>query len=232
MRLRLYSKLDRNRNSGHTVIPFFRQLATDYLMYEFIRALPVGPIPIVATLLSFYTVGKLLFYPPRRWRASIGTKLTAIYGCAMFGGLVWLYAFSIARQVFGFQVSRSIAYLIGTVFVMAIAELLDRLVETRRGYAPIREVTWKRFQQSPRDTMKLAAIVGIVFSIAFVLAVWNLPEQTIPGDQRLERYAFFLGNADYIYGIGWLFMGMGGFFHLSFLTGMRLLGLSRGKNNG
>jgi hypothetical protein len=196
-------------------------------MFEFVKALPVGPVPIIVTLFSFYTVGRLLFRPARRWQASGSANMLAIYGCAMFGGLVWLYGFSVVRQIFSLQVPRSIAYLIGTVLVMIFAELLDRLIKSRRGFAPIGDVTWKRFQQQPRDTMIMTLAGGIVGFIAFFLAVWNLPEQTIPGNEKLERNAFFLGNSAYIYGVGWLFMGMGMFFHLIFLTGMRLLGVPR-----
>jgi hypothetical protein len=124
-------------------------------------------------------------------------------------------------------VPRSIAYLIGTVLVMIFAELLDRLIKSRRGLAPIGDVTLRRFQQQPRATMRMTVAGGIVFFIAFFLVVWNLPEQTIPGNEKLERYALFLGNSGHIYGVGWLFMGIGMFFHLMFLTGMRLLGVSR-----
>ena len=158
--------------------------------------------------------------------------MLAIYGCAMFGGVVWLYSFSVARQIFNFQVPRSIAYLIGTILVMFFAELLDRLIKSRRGFAPIGDVTWKRFQQQPRKNMKMVAIGGIFIAAIFTLIVWSLPEQTISGNQKLERYAFFLGNSNYIYGVGWLFMGMGMFYHLIFLTGTRLLGISKGKDNG
>lgn len=196
-------------------------------MFEFVRALPVGPVPIIVTLLSFYTVGRLLFRPARRWQASRGANMLAIYGCALFGGLVWLYGFSVARQIFSLHVSRSIAYLIGTVLVMIFAELLDRLIKSRRGFAPIGDVTWKRFRQQPRDTMQLGAGVGVVYFIAFVFVIWNLPELTILGNEKLERYALFLGNSGYIYGVGWLFLGMAMFFHLTFLTGLRLLGFSR-----
>lgn len=196
-------------------------------MFEFVRALPVGPVPIIVTLLSIYTIGRLLFRPARRWQASRGANMLAIYGCALFGGLVWLYGFSVARQIFSLQVSRSIAYLIGTVLVMIFAELLDRLIKSRRGFAPIGDVTWKRFQQQPRDTMRMTLAGGIVYFIAFFLVVWNLPEQTIPSNEKLERYAFFLGNSSYIYGVGWLFMGMAMMYHLTFLTGLRLLGFSR-----
>jgi hypothetical protein len=201
-------------------------------MIELIKVLPVGPVPLIVTLLSFYTVARLLFSPVRRWQASKGVNMLAIYGCAMFGGLVWLYGFSVARQFFSFQVPRSVAYLIGTVLVMVVSELLDRLVKSRRGFAPIGDVTWKRFQQQPRDTMLLVAGGGVVFFIAFVLIVWNLPEQTIAGNYALERNAFFLGNSNYIYGVGWLLMGMGMLFHLTFLTGMRLFKVSKGKDNG
>jgi hypothetical protein len=196
-------------------------------MFAFVSALPVGPIPIIVTLLSVYTVGRLFFRPARRWQASRGANMLAIYGCAMFGGLVWLYGFSVIRQIFTLQVPRSIAYLIGTVLVMIFAELLDRLIKSRRGLAPIGDVTLRRFQQQPRATMRMTVAGGIVFFIAFFLVVWNLPEQTIPGNEKLERYALFLGNSGHIYGVGWLFMGIGMFFHLMFLTGMRLLGVSR-----
>ena len=80
--------------------------------------------------------------------------------------------------------------------------------------------------------MKMVAIGGIFIAAIFTLIVWSLPEQTISGNQKLERYAFFLGNSNYIYGVGWLFMGMGMFYHLIFLTGTRLLGISKGKDNG
>jgi hypothetical protein len=196
-------------------------------MFAFVSALPVGPIPIIVTLLSVYTVGRLFFRPALRWQASRGANMLAIYGCAMFGGLVWLYGFSVIRQIFTLQVPRSIAYLIGTVLVMIFAELLDRLIKSRRGLAPIGDVTLRRFQQQPRATMRMTVAGGIVFFIAFFLVVWNLPEQTIPGNEKLERYALFLGNSGHIYGVGWLFMGIGMFFHLMYLTGMRLLGVSR-----
>ncbi len=196
-------------------------------MFEFVMALAVGPVPIIVTLLSFYKVGQVLFRPARRWQASRGANMLAIYGCALFGGVVWLYGFSVARQIFSLLVPRSIAYLVGTVLVMIFAELLDRLIKSKRGFAPIGDVTWKRFQQLPTDTMKMTFAGGIVLFIAFFLVVWKLPEQTIPGNEKLELYALFLGNSGYIYGIGWLFMGVGMLFHLTFLTGLRLLGFSR-----
>ena len=201
-------------------------------MLELIRVLPVGPVPIIVTLLSFYKVVQLLFRPARRWQASKGANMLAIYGCAMFGSLVWLYAFSVARQIFNLQLSRSVAYLIGTVLAMVLAELLDRLIKSRRGFAPIGDVTWKRFQQQPRENMKMVALGGMCLAVPFILIVLNLREQTIPSNQALERYAFFLGNSNYIYGVGWLFMCMGMSYHLTFLTGMRLLRILRNKDNG
>lgn len=201
-------------------------------MVEFISSLPVGPVPIIVTILSFYAVGRLLFYPARRWRASTGLTFLAIYGCAMFGSLVWLFVFSVTRQLFGFQLPRSVAYLIGTVLVMVFAELIDRFIKSRRGIAPIADVIWKRFQQQTRDTMRLAAGFGIIAAIAFTLIVWKLPERTIPDNYSLERNAFFVGNSRYIYGVGWAFTGMGMFFHICFITTLRLLGFSRGKDNG
>lgn len=161
----------------------------------------------------------------------MGTTLLAIYGCAMFGALVWLFIFSYARDHFGFQVPRSVAYLIGTVLVMIFTEMIDRLIKSRRGIAPIMDVTEKRFKQQPRDNMKFVAGLGIVSAIAFALIMWKLPEHTISGNYALERKAFFVGNSGYIYGLGWVFCGMGMFFHLSFLTILRLVGFLKGNDS-